>query len=101
MQPSPVLLPGEVCRFCLFSPLFFFLQAFPGGLGVHNNLFGLELRHSDGVAVFRFSWKWRKRSAAKITERTHEDATEALHAGREGRHPEAAFAGQGADLGAV
>ncbi len=31
-------------------------------------------------------------------ERTHEEATEALHAGREGRHPEAAFAGEGAHL---
>src|SRR6202049_4966276 len=30
------------------------------------------------------SWKWRKRSSVKITERTHEEATEALHAGREG-----------------
>jgi len=26
------------------------------------------------------SWKWRKRSSVKITERTHEEATEALHA---------------------
>jgi hypothetical protein len=32
------------------------------------------------------SWKWRKRSSVKITERTHEKAKEALHAGREGRH---------------
>ena len=29
-------------------------------------------------------------------ERTHEEATEALRAGREGRHPAAAFAGEGA-----
>ena len=29
-------------------------------------------------------------------ERTHEEATEALRAGREGRHPEAPFAGEGA-----
>jgi hypothetical protein len=28
-------------------------------------------------------------------ERTHEEATEALFVGRESRHPEAAFAGQG------
>src|SRR5260370_22161872 len=35
--------------------------------------------------------KWRKRSSVKITERTHEEATEALHAGREGRHSEEAF----------
>ena len=37
------------------------------------------------------SWKWRKRSSAKITERTHEETTEALHAGRESRHSEEAF----------
>src|ERR1051326_3859096 len=36
--------------------------------------------------VFRFSWKWRKRSAIKIMERMHEEATEALYAGRESRH---------------
>ena len=53
------------------------------------------------VLVFRFSWKWRKRSPIKIMERTREKATEALHAGREGRHSEAAFAGEGAHLKAV
>ncbi len=31
-------------------------------------------------------------------ERTHEEATEAIRARREGRHPEAAFAGEGAHL---
>jgi len=31
-------------------------------------------------------WKWRKRSSVKITQRTHEETREALHAGREGRH---------------
>src|SRR5438552_8264590 len=35
-----------------------------------------ELR--DGVCWF--SWKWRNRSTVKIMERTHEEATEALHA---------------------
>jgi hypothetical protein len=38
--------------------------------------------------VFRLSWKWKERSAVKITERTRE----ALHRRREGRHLEAAFA---------
>ena len=47
------------------------------------------------------SWKWRKRSSVKITERTHEETTEALHAGREGRHSEEAFGGRSADLGSV
>lgn len=47
------------------------------------------------------SWKWRKRSSVKITERTHEEATEALHAGREGRYSEEAFGGRSADLGSL
>ena len=37
-------------------------------------------------------WKWRRRSPSKVMERTHEEATEALHARREGRHSEAASA---------
>jgi hypothetical protein len=48
--------------------------------------------------LFRFSWKWRKCSPIKIMERTHEEATEALYAGRESRHPEAASVGAGSDL---
>lgn len=40
------------------------------------------------------SCKWRKRSSIKIMERTHEETTQALHAGREGRHSEAAFGGR-------
>ena len=34
----------------------------------------------------------------KIMERTHEEATKALHAGRESRHPEAASVGAGSHL---
>ena len=41
--------------------------------------------------VSRLSWKWRERSPVKITERTREEATEALHRRREGRHSEAAI----------
>src|ERR1700681_3859730 len=44
------------------------------------------------------SWKWRKRSPAKITERTHEKAKQALHTRKEGRNSEAAFGGRSADL---
>src|ERR1700682_3656628 len=51
--------------------------------------------------MFRFSWKWRRRSPTKLMERTHEETTEALRAGRESRHPQAAFAGEGAHLKAV
>src|ERR1700730_1412687 len=61
----------------------------------------VSLAKGLSTALFRFSWKWRKRSPIKIMERTHEEATEALHAGRESRPPEAASAGAGADLGAV
>src|SRR5262249_34251742 len=51
--------------------------------------------------LFRFSWKWRRRSPSKVKERTHEEATEALRPGREGRHPEAASVGEGTDLEAL
>src|SRR5581483_8305827 len=53
------------------------------------------------AAVFRLRWKWRERSAVKITERTREETTEALHRRREGRHPQATFAGTGTGLKAV
>src|SRR6266496_2382859 len=75
---------------------------------LHPRLAGRGARHKNGGAwknprkpqdpVSRFRWKWRKRSPIKIMERTHEEATEALHAGRESRHPEAASAGAGSDL---
>ena len=46
-------------------------------------------------------WKWRKRSSVKITERTDEEATEAVHAGRKsmfrtmlGTTPQAYFRGR-------
>src|SRR5437899_1260256 len=51
--------------------------------------------------LFRFSWKWRKRSTVKTTERTREERTEVLHGRREGRHPKEAFAGTGAGLEAL
>src|SRR5437867_12970024 len=53
------------------------------------------------MGVFRLSWKWRERPTVKITERTLEKRTEVLHRGREGRHPEAAFAGTTAGLEAM
>jgi UDP-glucose 4-epimerase len=53
---------------------------------------------SEITYVSCLSWKWRKRSSVKITERTHEETTEALHAGREGRHSEKASGGRSADL---
>jgi hypothetical protein len=33
---------------------------------------GMRLGHVVGVpALFRFSWKWRRRSPSKVKERTH------------------------------
>jgi hypothetical protein len=63
------------------------------GIGVHTREDYEEVR-----TVFRFSWKWRRRSPIKLMERTHEEETEAIRAGRESRHPEAALAGEGAHL---
>jgi hypothetical protein len=60
-----------------------------------------ELSRYIDEALFRLGWKWKERSAVKITERTREEAKKALHRRREGRHPEAAFAGEGADLKAL
>ena len=45
------------------------------------------------------SWKWRGRSTVKITERTDEEDTNALHGRREGRHFETAPVGADADYG--
>jgi hypothetical protein len=52
----------------------------------------------EPASLFRFSWKWRRRSSSKVKERTPEEATKAIRARREGRHPEAAFAGEGAHI---
>jgi hypothetical protein len=54
--------------------------------------------YNEMIGMFRFSWKWRRRSSSKVKERTHEEATEAIRARREGRHPEAAFAGKGTHI---
>ncbi|MGA8620436.1 MAG: DUF6632 domain-containing protein, partial [Candidatus Sulfotelmatobacter sp.] len=35
------------------------------------------------------SWKWRKRSSVKITERTYEKRAQSLHRRRKSSHPEA------------
>ena len=51
--------------------------------------------------VSRLSWKWRKRSSVKITERTYEEGTEAFHSRRKSSHLEAASCGQNTRLGAV
>jgi len=43
----------------------------------------IVLKNTCVFPMFRFRWKWRKRCPIKIMERTHEEATEALSAGRE------------------
>ena len=53
------------------------------------------------LEVSRLSWKWRGRSAVKITERTREKDKKALHLRREGRRFETAFAGAGAGVQAL
>jgi dGTP triphosphohydrolase len=60
-----------------------------------------EGKASGFVIVSRLSWKWRKRSAVKLTERTHEETTEALHRRREGRRSEAASGRERAGLAAL
>jgi hypothetical protein len=69
----------------------------PGSLQVHH----MKGYGAVEMGVSRLSWKWRERSAVKITERTREKTTEALHRRREGRHPEAAFVGGSGRLGLV
>ncbi|MGI8961578.1 MAG: hypothetical protein ACR2IV_17810, partial [Bryobacteraceae bacterium] len=62
------------------------------GSGYANALAPATATTLGGVTVSCLSWKWRERSAVKITGRTHEEATEALQRRRESRHSEAAFA---------
>src|SRR5580693_2146040 len=50
------------------------------------------------VILSCLSWKWRKRSSVKITERTYEEGTEAFHRRRKSSHPEAASCGQSAQV---
>jgi len=61
----------------------------------------IELQSSLRQLLFRLSWKWRERSAVKITERTREETKKALHGRREGRHLEATLAGTGAGFQAL
>ncbi len=53
------------------------------------------------VTLSCLSWKWRKRSSVKITERTYEEGTEAFHSRGKSSHLEAASCGQSTRLGAV
>jgi len=38
-----------------------------------------QLKEKYREVLSRLSWKWRERSTAKITERTREETTKALH----------------------
>jgi hypothetical protein len=53
------------------------------------------------VIVFRFSWKWRRRSPTKLWRERMKKQRKHYNAGRKGRHPQATFAGEGAHLEAV
>jgi hypothetical protein len=49
---------------------------------------GMEWKRQQArlfLGVFRFSWKWRRRSPSKVKERAHEEPTETLRTGRESR----------------
>ena len=61
----------------------------------------MRTTEEDIVLLSCLSWKWRKRSSVKITERTYEEGTEAFHSRRKSSHPEAASCGQSTRLGAV
>jgi GNAT superfamily N-acetyltransferase len=63
------------------------------GLGKALLIDALErVEEAADIVVFRLSWKWRRRSPVKITERTLEKNTQTLHHRREGRHIAAPFA---------
>jgi hypothetical protein len=53
----------------------------------------VELHKEAFRIVSCLSWKWRKGSSVKITERTYEEGTEAFHPGRKSSYPEAASCG--------
>src|SRR5271169_5560274 len=55
----------------------------------------------DRPPVSRLSWKWRRRSFAKIAERTYEKRAQALHRRGESSHPEATPLRQGPSFGPV
>jgi hypothetical protein len=50
------------------------------GFFARNRIYQDAVYETFRAVVFRFSWKWRRRSPIKIMERTHEKATETLHA---------------------
>ena len=56
------------------------------------------VRTGNAANLSRLSWKWRKRSSVKITERTYEERTKALQRRREGSHLETAPFGQSASF---
>src|ERR1043166_8537343 len=85
----------------LFLPVTFCVFLAVGSVGYAQQQPPPTQEQRNDAVMFRLSWKWRERPTVKITERTLEKRTEVLHRGREGRHPEAAFAGTTAGLEAM
>jgi DNA invertase Pin-like site-specific DNA recombinase len=64
--------------------------------GLFNDRLILGLKGTMSEAELScLSWKWRRRSFAKIAERTYEKRAQALHRRRESSHPEATPLRQG------
>jgi ABC-type oligopeptide transport system ATPase subunit len=72
---------------------------------LYNHIFFSDLPDAYKRALLEglscLSWKWRRRSSVKITERTYEERTEAFHSRRKSSHSEATSCGQSTRLGAV
>jgi hypothetical protein len=49
---------------------------------VLHRLKQLGISEASTLVLFRFRWKWRRRSPSEVKERTHEETTEAIRAGR-------------------
>ncbi|MGB8061796.1 MAG: hypothetical protein WCF26_07865, partial [Candidatus Sulfotelmatobacter sp.] len=66
------------------------LKAYRATIPIDTDPISAEIFFMKVEVVSCLSWKWRKRSSVKITERTYEEGTEAFHPGRKSSHLEAA-----------
>ena len=76
-------------------------RVFSGAITFQDRITALSKKGGEITfrTVFRLCWKWKRSvQPLKITERTREKDTKALHSRRESRHSEAAFIEPGADF---